>query len=93
MNKVLKVHEKDNVVTVLQVLKKGETFHIDDMEIQVSDEIPRFHKIAISDIPKGGIVYKYGQIIGDALANIHKGEHVHIHNMESTRGRGDKKEK
>ncbi len=32
---------------------------------------------------------KYGQVIGRATADIAVGEHVHVHNIESTRGRGD----
>jgi altronate dehydratase small subunit len=40
-------------------------------------------------IGKGDDVVKYGEIIGRATADIAKGEHVHVHNIESLRGRGD----
>ena len=36
-------------------------------------------------------VLKYGESIGKATKNISKGEHVHIQNVESNRGRGDRK--
>ncbi len=36
--------------------------------------------------------YKYGQVIGRATKDIEAGGHVHVHNLESTRGRGDKAE-
>ena len=47
--------------------------------------------MAIKNIAKGDFVYKYGQTIGVATNEISEGEYVHIHNVESTRGRGDKK--
>jgi altronate dehydratase small subunit len=33
---------------------------------------------------------KYGLSIGTASQNIKAGDHVHVHNVESNRGRGDK---
>lgn len=91
MNAVLHINDKDNLVTCLRPVKKGEKVTVDDIEITANMDIPVFHKIALTDIPKGGLCYKYGQIIGDALEDIHVGDHVHVHNIESTRGRGDKK--
>lgn len=35
------------------------------------------------DVPKGGLLYKYGQQIGYAQADIHKGDWVHTHNADS----------
>jgi altronate dehydratase small subunit len=90
MNKVLKINEIDNVVTTTEALKKDAIIEVEGNKITVNADIPRFHKIAIVDIPKGELVYKYGQIIGDALEDIKAGDHVHVNNIESTRGRGDK---
>ena len=45
--------------------------------------IPAGHKVALCDIKKGEFVYKYGSIIGRAKVDIHKGEHVHSHNLRS----------
>lgn len=90
MNKVIKINEKDNVVTCTTEMKKGDTFEIDGKTITCLENIPVFHKIAIEDIKKNEICYKYGEIIGDALEDIKAGSHVHVHNIESTRGRGDK---
>ncbi|WP_027178488.1 UxaA family hydrolase [Maridesulfovibrio bastinii] len=91
MNAVLHINDKDNLVTCLRPIKKGEKITVDSIEITANADIPVFHKIAIAEIPKGGLCYKYGEIIGDALEDIHTGDHVHVHNIESTRGRGDKK--
>lgn len=91
MNKILKIDEKDNVVTCLIPIKKGDTVRVEDEEITVNEDIKRYHKIAIKDLDKGDFVYKYGQIIGTMTENAKKGDYIHVHNLESTRGRGDKK--
>lgn len=90
MNAVLLVNDKDNVVTCLRALNSGETVDFPGGSVSVSADIQAFHKVAITDIPKGELCYKYGQIIGRALVDIRAGSHVHVHNIESTRGRGDK---
>ncbi len=36
-----------------------------------------------------GEVYKYGESIGRATQEIKSGDYVHVHNVESERGRGD----
>ena len=39
---------------------------------------------------RGDEIVKYGQVIGHASKAIAVGEHVHVHNVESARGRGDR---
>lgn len=90
MQKVIHINAKDNVVTCLTALKKGDSFEAGGKTVTVNMDIPVFHKVAVADVAKGGLCLKYGQIIGDALENIKAGDHVHVHNIESTRGRGDK---
>ncbi len=90
MNTALHIHNKDNVITCLRPVKKGENISIDLISVNANIDIPAFHKIAIADIPKGSLCFKYGEIIGTATKDIIIGDHVHIHNIESTRGRGDK---
>jgi altronate dehydratase small subunit len=56
----------------------------------LSQDIPFGHKFSTKDIQKGEPVIKYGEIIGKAITNISKGGHVHVHNVEGLKGRGDK---
>jgi altronate dehydratase small subunit len=53
-------------------------------------DIPFGHKFALSDIALHEPVTKYGEAIGLATQPIKAGQHVHVHNMESQKGRGDK---
>jgi altronate dehydratase small subunit len=38
----------------------------------------------------GDDIMKYGEVIGAAVRSIRAGEHVHVHNLEGKRGRGDR---
>lgn len=60
------------------------------LDIRVTDNIPAGHKFALRKIQNGEAVVKYGEIIGLATKDIQPGQHVHVHNIESCRGRGDK---
>ena len=91
MEALLRIDEKDNLVTCLRDVKKGETFDVSGKKIISNSDIPKFHKMAVNDIAEGGLCYKYGQVIGKATVEIKTGDYVHVHNCESTRGRGDKK--
>ena len=81
------IHNKDNVVTATEPLHPGDVARYQkDREVEdiiVTEEIPKFHKIALVDIQEPNPVYKYGQLIGEAIKNIRKGGHVHDHNIAS----------
>lgn len=88
------VDNKDNVATIISDNVKKATsisveFDEDEHRIKINADIPYGHKIAIRPIIKGDTVWKYGQSIGKATENIEVGDHVHVHNIEPLRGRGD----
>lgn len=90
----LKVNDADNVATMFCVVQRSSAVdiqdnHGDERKVTVLDDIPYGHKIALQPIEKADAILKYGEQIGIASRDIAKGEHVHVHNMESTRGRGD----
>ena len=91
----LKAIDKDNVATVFTnnvtadmtadvVDKKG-----NKSQIRILSDIPYGHKVALTDIHPGEEVIKYGEAIGVATQEIVAGDYVHVHNMDSQRGRGD----
>lgn len=95
----LQLTDDDNVATVFVEAEsgrvdQGETVLVRDArgeaeEITVLNPIPYGHKIAVRPIAAGEDVIKYGEAIGRATRAIDVGEHVHVHNIESRRGRGD----
>jgi len=82
--------ENDSVFTCMAAVKKGDTLDYDGTTITAASDVPVYHKIAKVFVKAGSEVYKYGEAIGRASADIHPGDHVHVHNVESARGRGDK---
>jgi altronate dehydratase small subunit len=87
------LHPQDNVGTALRDLAPGEVVraerHGTATAIEVRHPIPFGHKLALEPIARGEPVLKYGEVIGLASQDIAPGEHVHTHNVESQRGRGD----
>lgn len=94
MKKVFVIDADDNVGTaVVEALQSGDAVgtngRISDITVTASSDIPYGHKVALKPIATGETVYKYGLSIGSATQDIHPGDHVHVHNVESNRGRGD----
>jgi altronate dehydratase small subunit len=90
---VFLIDEADNVVTnVADEIPAGTEVDVKGAVIETVDDIPYGHKIALRPIAEGEDVIKYGLSIGSATEDIPAGSHVHIHNVESNRGRGDKYE-
>ncbi len=81
----------DNVVTCCSPVAAGSMVSAGTVTIEALDSIPIYHKMAIAPIAAGTQVFKYGQPIGIASADILPGQHVHVQNLESDRGRGDRK--
>jgi hypothetical protein len=76
------IDPRDNVATAIVNLNAGDTVQIDHGEITVLHDIAYGHKFALTDIPEGDYVIKYGAQIGRATAPIARGGHVHVHNVE-----------
>lgn len=89
----LAIKKEDNVATAIRDIAAGEAAVVgidnDTLAIPVGQAIVLGHKLAVRLIKKGEDILKYGTVIGRATQDIQPGEHVHVHNVESTRGRGD----
>lgn len=89
---VLKV--TDNVATCLKDLVEGDLAEVTvdgkHKSVTLQSDIKFGHKIALVNLSKGDEVLKYAEVIGVASRPISAGEHVHVHNVESVRARGDK---
>lgn len=76
---VLRLHSDDNIAIALIPLSPGDD--LGEATGPAIDAVPAGHKIATTAIPTGTVVRKYGQIIGNATADIPAGAHVHSHNL------------
>jgi (2R)-sulfolactate sulfo-lyase subunit alpha len=69
---------KANTDMLCVVTADNSSFHL-----TAKMDVPIGHKIALTDIKKGDTIIKYGHDIGKAVADIKKGEHVHVHNLKT----------
>jgi (2R)-sulfolactate sulfo-lyase subunit alpha len=89
---VLAHSPKDNVaVVVVEDLKAGTqafgvvTENDTTFSVDVKDDIPIGHKVALVDLKAGDTIIKYGQDVGKMVGDAAKGRHVHTHNMKTKR--------
>jgi (2R)-sulfolactate sulfo-lyase subunit alpha len=89
----LLVHDRrDNVgVVVVEELAAGTemlcvvTEDNSDFRLLARAAVPIGHKIALRDLKPGDTAVKYGHDIGRIVAPVARGEHVHVHNLKTTR--------
>ena len=93
--KALIINPKDNVANLIGPGEKGASVECTvegetkKCMVTLLDDIPSNHKFAPVDVKAGEPIIKYGLNIGRASCDIQKGQYVHVHNIESNRGRGD----
>jgi altronate dehydratase small subunit len=95
MLNALVVDPKDNVANLVGPGTRGAGVSCrlegreDAVNVDLCEDVPANHKFAFTDIKAGDPIVKYGLVIGTASVDIAIGAHVHVHNIESNRGRGD----
>ena len=73
---------RDNVAVVTADAKAGDAVDLaDGTEVRAAEAIPRGGKVALTAIPAGEMVIRYGEEIGLATEDIAAGRHVHTHNL------------
>src|SRR5688500_17137586 len=80
---IYRVAAEDHVAVALRDRAANETIAVGERAIEVTQHIPRGHKVAIRAVTAGQSVLKYGWPIGRATADIAVGAHVHSHNLET----------
>lgn len=94
-DRYLKVVEgSDNVATAIREVSASESVEVavgdETRTIEVAEDVAFGHKLAVAEIAAGETITKYGTSVGNASQDIAPGEWVHVHNVESNYGRGDK---
>jgi len=80
------------VATLIDSARAGEACTLQGERqgsVRLLQEVAFGHKVCIAEVPQGGAILKYGQVIGQATRSITVGEHAHVHNIDSARARGD----
>ncbi len=87
MKNFIKIHPSDLVAVALTPLSAGAKIQAGEQTVTLLEDIPQGHKFALSAIPAGNPIIKYGNPIGVAKQDIPTGSWVHIHNIKT--GLGD----
>ena len=87
----LALHGSDDVAMALRDLKAGERIWVqgptERVELELVEDIPLCHKVALRALMPGQPIRKYGEVIGVTSQATVAGSHVHVHNLKSQRGR------
>jgi len=91
-DKLIIMSNKDNVAIAIDDIISGENLTVNiqgtkNYHFKSRDNINFGHKIAFLEIKKNEEIIKCGEVIGIATQLIHQGDHVHIHNVKSKRGK------
>lgn len=94
MTRAVMLDAGDNVATLIDPAPGGTEVSLIGVgmgTVRLGADIDFGHKLATRPIARGTPILKYGKVIGLATSDIEAGEHVHVHNVEALRGRGDKR--
>ena len=69
MKHFIKIHPSDLVAVALTPLASGSALQVDGQSVTLLEDIPQGHKFALSPIPAGSPVIKYGAPIGEAAGS------------------------
>ena len=77
------LHDDDNVLVCREHAVTGQVLELDGAPLTLLQDIDVGHKIARYDLAPGTKIIKYGAPIGSMTAAVARGQHVHMHNMQS----------
>jgi altronate hydrolase len=79
----VQLRSEDNVAVAARPIAAGAEVEFGGGRFVIDRRVGLGHKVALRPIKKGEAVYKYGQVIGFAGADIAAGGHVHVHNVSA----------
>jgi altronate hydrolase len=82
MERVLKVHPKDNLLVALTDLFKGEIIIYQDEKITLLDDVKAKHKFLTEDLKQGEELMMYGVLVGKAQIDLKAGNVITTANIK-----------
>ncbi len=77
--RIIQIKEADNVAVAVEDLAAGVLVR---PGLTTRDPIPQAHKVALTDIPAGGAIIRYGVVLGYAKADIPAGSWINEHMLK-----------
>ena len=82
--KYIQINPLDNVAVALENLNPGDILQVNGRSVCVAEEIPRGHKVALTDLSAGSEVIKYGFSIGNMTDGVKEGCLVNERNLHTS---------
>ena len=82
--KYIQINPLDNVTVALENLNPGDILKVKGRSVCVAEEIPRGHKVALTDLSAGSEVIKYGFSIGNMTDGVKEGCLVNERNLHTS---------
>lgn len=82
--KYIQINPLDNVAVALENLNPGDILKVNGRSVCVAEEIPRGHKVALTDLSAGSEVIKYGFSIGNMTDCVKGGCLVNERNLHTS---------
>ena len=79
----LRINPADNVAVAIEPLAAGTTITIANDDIEIIEDIPAGHKVALKDFTIGEDIIKYGYPIGHATTSISQGSWINEHHVST----------
>lgn len=86
--RVIRIHPGDNVAVAVQPLTAGSVVEVAGRQIELQQDIPAGHKVALEVLPAGATIVKYGFPIGELSTDVSPGAWIHS-DVLKTRLAGD----
>ncbi|HSF46405.1 MAG TPA: UxaA family hydrolase, partial [Chitinophagaceae bacterium] len=81
MNRILKIHPKDNVIVALRDLRQGDMINFENEVYVMQEDVPAKHKFYTEDLAKGSEVIMYGVLVGKVEHDVKKGGRMTTENL------------
>lgn len=75
------IHPDDNVLVAARPIEAGSRIYVNGQALEVHDDIPAGHKLALTDLDAEEQVFKYGHVIGQTSEPVRRGAWIHSHNL------------
>ncbi len=82
MNKILKIHPKDNVIVALSDLPVGSEVMLNGQKYNLLNEVPAKHKFFTTDLNVGDTIIMYGILVGRTQTDVKAGERMTVDNVK-----------
>ncbi|HRN56855.1 MAG TPA: UxaA family hydrolase, partial [Agriterribacter sp.] len=87
--RVLKIHDRDNVLVALTNLKKGEVLEYGGSSYTLVDDVNAKHKFFINDMKGGDPIFMYGVLVGKTQFDVPRGGRMTTENTKHATGEYD----